>query len=71
MVNLEAEKRMLLAFVAFFSLPQGGVDGGALPQGPFIPALGSALRCEPGPGHLDMRGPPPASHMAPVTSDDG
>ena len=28
-----------------------GVDGGALPQGPFIPALGSALRCETGPGH--------------------
>jgi len=32
MVNLEAEKRMLLAFVAFFSLPQGGVDGGAFPD---------------------------------------
>ena len=26
-----------------------GVDGGALSQGPFIPALGSALRCETGP----------------------
>ena len=39
-------------------------------QGPFILALGSALRCEPGPGHLDMRGPPPATHVAPVTGDD-
>ena len=46
------------------------MDGGALPQGPFIPALGSALRCEPGPGHLDMRGPPPATYMVPVTGDD-
>ena len=47
-----------------------GVDGGAVSQGPFILALGSALRCEPGPGHLDMRGPPPATYMVPVTGDE-
>ena len=40
------------------------------PQGPFIPALGSALRGETGPGHLGTRGPPPAIHVAPMTSDD-
>ena len=40
------------------------------PQGPFIPVLGSALRSETGPGHLGMRGPPPAIHVAPMTSDD-
>ena len=40
------------------------------PQGPFILALGSALKCEPGPGHLGMRGLPLATHMFPVTGDE-
>ena len=46
------------------------MQGGIWYQGPFIPALVSALRGETGPGHLGMRGPPPATHVAPVTSDD-
>lgn len=40
------------------------------PRGPFILALGSALKCEPGPGHLGMRGLPLATHMFPVTGDE-
>ena len=43
------------------------VDGDALFLRPFILVLGSPSRVRHG---LGMRGPPPASHMAPVTSDD-
>lgn len=38
-------------------------------QGPFILALGSALKCEPGSGHLGMRGPPLATHMFPACDE--
>lgn len=36
------------------------------PRAPFILALGSALRCEPGPEHERT---PPATHVCPVTGD--
>lgn len=36
------------------------------PRAPFILALGSALRCEPGPEHERT---PPATHVCPVTDD--
>nr|KAF6397161.1 hypothetical protein HJG63_009823 [Rousettus aegyptiacus] len=49
------------------SPPREGVDGGALAPGPFYPGLGSAQQVRQAPG---MRGPPPASHLGPVTGHD-